>query len=91
MADIRLERKHTIGKPAALAAALKVAERMKEKADIQYTVAGDVISFERSGAKGTIVVADETVTVEAKLGLLLRPMRGKIEQKIEEYFARYFV
>lgn len=90
MADIRVERRHTIGKDAALAAALRVAERMREKAQVQYRVNGDTIEFERSGAKGSIVVSDQTVLAEVTLGLLLKPMRGFIEQKIDEYFGRYF-
>jgi len=90
MADIRVERRHTIGKQAALAAALRVAERMQEKAQVKYRADGDVIEFERSGAKGRIVVAEETVTAEVTLGLLLKPMRGFIEEKIDDYFSRYF-
>jgi putative polyhydroxyalkanoate system protein len=90
MADIRVERRHTIGKEAALAAALRVAERMREKAQVQFRVNGDTIEFDRSGAKGRIVVGPETVLVEATLGLLLKPMRGFIEQKIDDYFSRFF-
>ncbi len=90
MADIRVERRHTIGKEAALAAALRVAERMREKAQVQFRVNGDTIEFDRSGAKGRIVVGDQTVLVEATLGLLLKPMRGFIEQKIDDYFGRFF-
>jgi putative polyhydroxyalkanoate system protein len=90
MADIRVERRHTIGKEAALAAAMRVAERMREKAQVQFRVNGDTIEFDRSGAKGRIVVGPETVVVEATLGLLLKPMRGFIEQKIDDYFSRFF-
>ena len=90
MADIRVERRHTIGKQAALAAALRVAERIQEKAQVQFRVNGDAIDFERSGAKGRIVVAEDTVVAEVTLGLLLKPMRGFIEQKIDDYFTRYF-
>ncbi len=79
-----------MGKDAALTAALRVAERMQEKAQVQFRVMGDVIEFERSGAKGKIAVSDQTVTVEATLGLLLKPMRGFIEQKIDDYFSRFF-
>lgn len=90
MPDIHVERSHSIGKEAALAAALKVAERIKEKAQVNYRVAGDVIEFERSGAKGRLVIADDKVIAEITLGLLMKPMRGMIEKKIEEYFGRYF-
>jgi putative polyhydroxyalkanoate system protein len=90
MSDIRIERAHTLGKQAALAAALRVAERMQEKAQVKYRVLGDCIEFERSGASGRIVVDETSVSAEVKLGLLMKPMRGMLESKIEEYFARYF-
>jgi putative polyhydroxyalkanoate system protein len=91
MADIRVERAHAIGKEAALAAALRVAERMKDKAQVEYRVVGDVIDFERSGAKGRLTVEPNRVIAEITLSFLLKPMRGLIESKIEEYFRRYFV
>jgi putative polyhydroxyalkanoate system protein len=90
MAEIHIERAHSLGKDAAWAAALKVAERMKEKAQVNYRVVGDTIEFERTGASGRIVVEAERIVAEIKLGLLLRPMRGVIESKVDEYFARYF-
>ena len=91
MADIRVERTHALGKEAAHAAALRVAERMKEKAQVNYRVVGDVIEFERTGAKGRLTLGSDRVVAEVTLGLLLKPMRGLIEGKIEEYFQRYFV
>jgi putative polyhydroxyalkanoate system protein len=90
MPDIRVERAHNIGKQAALAAALRVAERLKDKAQVNYRVEGDTIAFERIGAKGRIVVSSDMVVAEITLGLLMKPMRGMIETKIEQYFTRYF-
>jgi putative polyhydroxyalkanoate system protein len=90
MSDIRIERAHTLGKQAALAAALRVAERMHEKAQVKYRVLGDSIEFERSGASGHMLVSETTISAEVKLGLMLKPMRSVLERKIEEYFARYF-
>ena len=91
MADIRVERTHALGKEAALQAALRVAERMKEKAQVNYRVAGDVIEFERTGAKGRLTVTADRVIAEVTLGLMLKPMRGLVESKIDDYFTRYFV
>ena len=89
MPDIRVERAHTIGKEAALAAALRVAERIKEKAQVNYRVVDDAIEFERTGAKGRIAVSHDRIVAEVTLGLLMKPMRGLIENKIDEYLARY--
>jgi putative polyhydroxyalkanoate system protein len=70
-------------------AALRVAERLKEKAQLEYRVSGDTIELERTGAKGKITVGDTTVIAEVTLGFMLKPMRGMIESKIDEYFARF--
>ena len=91
MADIRVERTHALGKEAALQAALRVAERMKDKAQVNYRVVGDVIEFERTGAKGRLTVSADRVVAEVTLGLMLKPMRGFVEGKIDDYFTRYFV
>jgi putative polyhydroxyalkanoate system protein len=90
-ADIHVERAHALGKDRALAAGLRVAERMKEKANINYRVVGDAIEFERSGAKGTLSIEAERVTADITLPMLLRPMRGVIEAKLDDYFNRFFV
>jgi putative polyhydroxyalkanoate system protein len=89
--DIHVERAHTLGKEAALAAGLRVAERMKEKANISYRVVGDAIEFERSGAKGRLSIEAERVTADITLSMLLRPMRSVIEAKLDDYFQRFFV
>jgi putative polyhydroxyalkanoate system protein len=67
-----------------------VAERLKEKIQITYRWEGNVLRFERSGAKGQLHVTDTNVRMEIELGLMLRPMKGVIEQKMKDYFDRYF-
>jgi putative polyhydroxyalkanoate system protein len=89
MADIRVHRPHGVTKEAAMQVALNVAERLKDKAQASYRVQGDVIEFERPGAKGKIVVGDTNIVAEVTLGFMLKPMRGMIESKIDEYFTRY--
>jgi putative polyhydroxyalkanoate system protein len=90
MADIRVERKHGKTKDEARAIALKIAERARDKAQVTFTVHGDVIDIERSGGKGKLLVTDDTVAIEINLPFLLKPMRSVLEGKIEEYFERYF-
>ena len=86
---IHMVRPHNLGKDKALEAALKVAERLKEKAHIDYTVSGAQIDVRRSGAKGRIIVRDTEVEADVELSLPLRPMKSMIETKMGEYFDRY--
>jgi len=86
---IHMVKTHNLGKEKALEAAVKVAERLKEKAEIAYTIEGDRIEVKRTGAKGRIVVRETEVEAEVELGMMLRPMKGMIESKMAEYFDKY--
>lgn len=90
MATIDITRKHSAGKDKAREVAESIAERLKDKIGITYRWAGDDLNFERTGAKGTIHVADDSVRVEVDLKMMLRPMKGKIEGKIHQYLDESF-
>ncbi len=91
MATIDVTKTHNLGKERARKAAEAVAERLKEKIEVQYQWAGDVLEFQRSGANGRIHVSDSEVRVEVDLGLMLRPMKGMITEKVGDYLNRYLV
>jgi putative polyhydroxyalkanoate system protein len=91
MATIDIKRSHNVGKEKARAAAEQVAERLKEKIDATYRWDGDDLRFERSGAKGRIAVSATEVRIEIELSLLLRPLKGKIEEKAHKYLDEYLV
>lgn len=86
---IHVVRSHSLGKVKAHEVALKIAERMKNKAQVNYRVQGDVITMERSGVHGTLRIGESDVEVNIELGLMMRPMKGLIETKLGEYFDRY--
>jgi len=86
---IHVVRSHSLGKEKAHQVALKIAERMKDKAQVNYRVQGDVIVIERSGVKGQLHIRETEVEVDIELGLMMRPMKGMIETKVTEYFDRY--
>lgn len=85
MATIEISRSHWLGKDEAREAAEGIARRLESKLDVKYRWEGDDLRFERTGAKGRIHVADGAVRVEVDLGMMLRPMKGKVEQKIHQY------
>ena len=86
---IHVVRSHSLGKEKAHQVALKIAERMRDKAQVNYRVQGDIIVMERSGVKGQLRVGDTDVEVNIELGMMMRPMKGMIETKMAEYFDRY--
>ena len=87
---IQSRRPHGLSIEEALAAAIQVAKRVEERGGVGYSVSGNRIDISGKGVKGCIRVDDTHVEVEIELGLLLRPMRGLIEGKLDSYFERYF-
>jgi putative polyhydroxyalkanoate system protein len=86
MADLELRRDHTLGLARARKVALKWAEHVEEKLDMECTIIEgddeDVLEFKRSGVDGRMTVAATYFDLEAKLGFLLRPFLGQIEAEV---------
>ena len=83
MADLNLHRDHTLGLARARKVALKWAEDVEKKLEMECTIIEgddeDVLEFKRSGVDGRMVVAATFFDLEAKLGFLLKPFLAKIE------------
>ncbi|RMG17359.1 MAG: poly(3-hydroxybutyrate) depolymerase [Deltaproteobacteria bacterium] len=85
MARIEIRRRHSLGKERAREMAERLARDLQERLDAQYRWEGDVLRFERSGAKGQLTVGEDEVSLWIELGLVLRPMRSAIEKQIVAY------
>jgi putative polyhydroxyalkanoate system protein len=83
MANIHIERPHRLGREVARAKVEQIATDLKRDLQADYQWKGDTLVFKRSGASGTIQVADETIVIDVKLGMALGLMKGKIEHSIE--------
>ena len=88
MADLKLHRDHTLGLARARKVALKWAEDVEEKLDMECTIIEgddeDVLEFKRSGVDGRMVVAATFFELEAKLGFLIKPFVGQIEAEVRK-------
>ena len=96
MADLSLHRDHTLGLARARKVALKWAEEVEEKLDMECTLIEgedeDVLEFKRAGVDGRMVVAATHFDLEAKLGFLLKPFLATIEaeagKQLDEALAK---
>ena len=88
MADLNLHRDHTLGLARARKVALKWAEDVEEKLDMECTIIEgddeDVLEFKRSGVDGRMIVAATFFDLEARLGFLLKPFLGTIEAEVRK-------
>ncbi|MDP2820440.1 MAG: polyhydroxyalkanoic acid system family protein [Polaromonas sp.] len=86
MADIHIERKHSLGLLEARKVAFEWAEMAEEKFDMACTYeegdTADLVSFTRSGVSGELKVTPDLLALDAKLGFLLGAFKDKIEGEI---------
>ena len=89
MATIDISRPHTLSKEDAKKKAEELAKSMEQKLGLVWKWAGDAIEFHApsgaaKGAKGEVRVSDKDVRVLVDLPLMLRVMKGTIEDRIQE-------
>jgi putative polyhydroxyalkanoate system protein len=90
MADIKIRRAHSMQLPTARKEAEKIAKELQTKFDLEYKWSEDRIVFERQGVSGHMEVTKESVTIEAKLGMLLSFLKPTIEGHINDNLDRVF-
>jgi putative polyhydroxyalkanoate system protein len=85
MAKIHIKRSHNLSRDEARVRVEEIAKELKDKIDADYAWNGDSLKFQRSGASGSIDVGDGVVELNVKLGMLLTPMKGKIEDTVRKH------
>ncbi|HEY7649085.1 MAG TPA: polyhydroxyalkanoic acid system family protein [Methylomirabilota bacterium] len=82
MSEIVVQRRHNL----RLASAKRLAESMARKLQGQYGGSykweGNTLRFQRPGASGHLIVTKADVEVRVEIGLLLTPLRSRIEREI---------
>ncbi|MBV4453937.1 MULTISPECIES: polyhydroxyalkanoic acid system family protein [Pseudomonas] len=84
MARITVERTHHLGKEAARAKAEQLASKLQERYGLESSWSGDTLNLKRSGVKGTVLVADDSLRIDVQLGLLMSAMSGTLKSEIEK-------
>ena len=85
MSVIDVTRHHTLDHDHAIAAADSLARSLADDFDVHYQWDGDQMTFKRSGVKGKLNVTPSTIHIRLELGLLLRPLKGRIEREIHQH------
>ncbi len=90
MPQISIKRSHALGAEKARVQIEQLAARMAERLGGAWRWQGEQAVCEARGARACVFYDDKTVSIEVELPFMMRPMRGVLESKIEEYFQRYF-
>ncbi len=92
MADLYIERKHTLGLLEARKIAFTWAEQVETDLGMQCTYeegrSADKVSFSRSGVKGELQVTKDKFELNAKLGFLIGAFKDRIETEITDMLNR---
>jgi putative polyhydroxyalkanoate system protein len=91
MATIKVKRQHHLGPDQARDTVEKLAQKLQRDLEAEYHWEGSSLVFKRSGASGHIDVSDDRIELEVKLGMLLGPLKGKIQRTIEEEIDKYLI
>lgn len=84
MARITVERAHSLGKRRRTCKGRQVGAQTQGALWPGASWSGDTLNLKRSGVKGTVVVADDSLRIDVELGLLMSAMSGTIKSEIEK-------
>ena len=85
MSTIAITRTHTASRKEARELINRVAQDFNERMGVECQWEGSDLTFRHAGVYGNIHVGEAEVTGEVTLNLMLRPMKGLIEEKIRRY------
>ncbi len=88
---MNIRKDHCLGKEEARKRVAYIAETLSTKYGLQTSWVGDDLKIHGSGVKGCIIVADESVAVEVKLGFALSMMERTIRTSLQEAMDEHLV
>lgn len=94
MADIEIEKEHSLEFSTAREQAKKWLESAKEKFGLEANYVegdnADTATIRRKGIDGKATLTADKIQFEATLGFLAKPLKGKIKEALESGLSKYF-
>lgn len=82
MSQIHIRKKHSLDHAKARKTAEKLAESLASEYNARWQWHNDDLEFKSTGVSGKLHVGKKEVDIKVSLGMLLRPLKGKIESSI---------
>jgi len=90
MSDIALVRSHCVPIAVAKARVQEAVNKLAAEYSVRAIWDGDTLWFDRPGLEGEIYVTGSEIRLEASLGLLMKPLKQKLIDRIQDEFERLF-
>ncbi len=84
MAHIYIVRSHSLGIESARVAADRVAEDLRGEHHVKSHWEGDTLMVRKTGVRGELVVSENRVVVNVKLGFSMSLFRRVLEKEIND-------
>jgi putative polyhydroxyalkanoate system protein len=84
VADIDIEREHKLGRDEVRRRLGDMEDKLKERYGVRLAWAGDEADVKGTGVSGKLSVDDGKIAIRLKLGLMVKPLQGKIREAMEK-------
>lgn len=91
MATIHIKRQHQLDQAKVRKEVQSLADKLADELSVDCKWEGDRLVFKRTGAHGYINLGESEVELEIKLGMVLSPLKGKIEKTVSSYLDERLV
>ena len=85
MADITITRGHHFSEKQVEKKIKQLAEQLVRKHGGSYRKEGNSLHYSTIGVDASVTHDDEQVTIEVELGFLLKGLKGRLSEEIENY------
>lgn len=88
MPSIHIHAEHHLGLATARQRIEHFAEQLKDRLGVSYNWSGNELHIDRTGASGTVLVEENAVTIDVKLGMMLTAFKGEIERQLNGFLLQ---
>jgi putative polyhydroxyalkanoate system protein len=88
MAEISMRRAHPFGEQDVRKRIEELADKVCQRIGGKWAWQGDEVVCEARGATARVGFDATTIHIDVWLPRMMKPLRGRLEAKIEEYFER---
>lgn len=90
MSTIHAEHRHTLSPEEAHKRVEEYIAHIAEKIKAEIKWSGDTATFKGTGFSGTARIGKDVIIMDIDLSLLLRPLKGTIEERMARTFQKRF-